>query len=322
MVARPFSVNPVMTAIAIGYRNDAQDLIADQVMPRVPVMAEQYKWVEYPTHEMFTVPNTLVGRRGRVERVEFSGIERSGSTKDYGLEDGIPISDIRAAAAQRAANLGNFDPENRAAEGLTNLLLLDREVRVAAKVQDPTNYAPARRLALSGSDRFSDPASKPISVLKAAFASTLIVRPNTMVMGRDAWTGLSSNPELVNAIKGNVTSKGIISPEELVRLFAGEGLKRILIGESFVNINKPGQTAQLNRVWGKSIQLLHVDPNTRPEQGGVTWGFTAQYGTRIAGSWEDKDVGLEGGKIVRVGEKVEEQIVARDAGFIIQNAVE
>ena len=322
MVARPFPINSVMTAIAIGYRNNAQDLIADLVMPRITVMAEQYKWVEYPLAEMFTVPNTLVGRRGRVERVEFSGEERSGSTKDYGLEDGIPISDIRAAAAQRAAGLGIFDPENRAAEGLANLILLDREVRVAAKVQNPLNYAPARRLVLSGSDRFSDPSSKIISTLKAAFAATLIYRPNTMTMGRDVWTAISSHPELVNAIKGNVTSKGIITPEEFVQLFAGEGLKRLLVGESFVNINRPGQAAQLSRVWGKSIELLYIDPSIRPEQGGVTWGFTAQYGTRVAGSWEDKDVGLHGGKIIRVGEQVEEQVVARDVGFIIQNAVE
>lgn len=321
MAARPFVTSAVMTAIAIGYRNEAQTLIADQVMPRIPVPSEEYKWTEYPLAEMFTVPNTLVGRRGRVERVEFTGTERSGRTRDYGLEDGIPISDINAAATMRARGLGTFDPENRAAEGLTNLILLDREVRVASKVQDPANYAPARRLALSGSDRFSDPASDIIGTLKGAFQSTLIYRPNTMSMGRDVWTGISSHPQLVNAIRGNVTSKGIITPDEFVHLFAGEGLKKLLVGESFVNTARPGQTAALSRVWGKSIQLNFVDPNVRPEQGGVTWGFTAQLGDKIAGSWEDRNVGLEGGKIVRVGEKVEEQIVAKDVGFIIQNAV-
>lgn len=321
MVARPFVTSPVMTAIAIGYRNEAATLIADAVMPRIPVPAEEYKWTEYPLAEMFTVPRTLVGRRGRVERVEFSGVERAGRTLDYGLEDGIPISDINAAATMRARNLGTFDPENRATEGLTNLILLDREVRVAAKVQDPANYAPNRRLVLSGSDRFSDPSSDVIAILKTAFQGTLIYRPNTMSMGREVWTGLSSHPQLVNAIRGNITSKGIIRPDEFVELLAGEGLKRLLIGESFVNVARPGQAANLNRVWGRSIQLHYTDPNVRPEQGGITWGFTAQLGTRIAGSWEDKNVGLEGGRVVRVGEKVEEQVVAKDVGFLIQNVV-
>ncbi len=322
MVARPFVTNPVMTAIAVGYRNPATTLIADEALPRIPVPAEEYKWTEYPIAEMFTVPRTLVGRRGRVERVEFTGTERAGRTLDYGLEDGIPISDIEAAERMRAQGLGTFDPELRATEGLTNLVLLDREVRVAAKVQDPNNYAPSRRLVLSGSDKLSNPGSDLIGTIKGACQATLIYRPNTVTMGRDVWTSISSHPQLVNAIRGNVTSKGIIRPEEFVHLFEGEGIKKLLIGESFVNTARPGQQANLSRVWGKSIQLAHIDPNVRPEQGGITWGFTAQLGNRIAGSWEDRSVGLKGGKVVRVGEQVEEQVVAKDVGFIIQNAVD
>ena len=41
MVARPFPTSPVLTTVAIGFRNEAQDLIADRVMPRVPVAAEE-----------------------------------------------------------------------------------------------------------------------------------------------------------------------------------------------------------------------------------------------------------------------------------------
>ena len=319
MAPRPFPINPILTAVCIGYRNNS--MIADQVMPRIPVMGEVYRFTRYPIAEMFTVPRTLVGRRGRVERVEFTGTQDEGSTKDYALEDGIPQSDIDAAAAQRTAGLGNFDPEARAAEGLINLIELDREVRVAAKVQDPNNYAPSRRLVLSGTDQFSDPASDPIKVLKAAFGATLIYRPNTITMGRDCWSGLSSHPKLVNAVRGNVTGSGIISPDDFVRLFAGEGLKKVLIGESFVNTARPGQAAALNRVWGKSIALHYQDDQIRPEQGGVTWGFTAQYGTRGSANWQDRNVGAQGGNVVRVWEKTDEKVVAPDVGFLIQNAV-
>ncbi|MGC5778836.1 hypothetical protein [Methylobacterium sp. NFXW15] len=143
-VKRPFPVDPVITAIAIGYRNQAQDLIADQVLPRVPVLGERYKWTEYPLAEHFTVPDTEVGRRGRVNRVEFSGVERTRGTQDYGLEDAIPISDINEAEGQRRRGLGLIDPEKISAEGLTDLVLLDREVRVAAVAQNPDNYAPTR----------------------------------------------------------------------------------------------------------------------------------------------------------------------------------
>ena len=319
MAPRPFVQSPALTAVAIGYQN--KSLIADLALPKTPVPAEIYKWMYYPTAEMFTVPPTLVGRRGRVERVEFTGQEQSGATKDYGLEDGIPYSDINAASAQRAAKLSNYDPEARATQGLTALVELDREVRVARLLQDPNTYAPQRRLVLSGNDQFSSPNSDPIGVLKAGFGATLIYRPNTMVMGRDCWSGISSNPKLVNAIRGNVTGSGIITPAEFVALFSGEGLKNLYIGESFVNTMKPGQNPTLNRVWGKSIEMYYLDNDLPPEMGGVTFGWTAQFGNRIAGSWDDRNVGLEGGRVVRTGEKVEERIVAPDVGFIIQNAV-
>lgn len=322
MVTRPFPVDPVITAIAIGYRNRAQDLIADQVMPRIQVMGEKFKWTEYPIAESFTLPDTHIGRRGRVPRVEFSGKEQTGAVEDYGLEDAIPISDIDEAANQRARGLGLFDPENRSAEGLTDLLMLDREVRVAAVAQNPANYAADKRRVLSGGDQFSDYVnSDPIGVFKAAFQGTLISRPNTVSMSRDSWTVLSSHPHLVNAVKGNVSSRGIISPEDFVRLFSGEGCKRLLIGESFVNTARKGQPEVIRRVWGKSIQLHFTDPNVRPEQGGMTWGFTAQYGTRIGGKWEDKNVGLYGGVVVRVGERVVEQVVAKDVGYLLQNVI-
>ena len=322
MVARPFNTDPTLTAIAIGYRNRQQDLIADDVMPRVPVMGEEYKWIEYPLAELFTVPRTLVGRRGRVERVEFTGEDRTGRVLDYGLEVGVPVSDTRAAASMRTRGLGIFDPLNHSAEALTNLILLDREVRVAAKVQDPANYGAGRRLVLSGSAQFSDyEGSSPIDVLKDAFAGTLIFPPNVMSMGRPVWRKLSSHPHIVNAIKGNVTGRGIVTRDEFVELFAGEGLKKLCIGEGFVNTSKPGQPAQINQARGKSIQLHYTDPTMRPETGGMTWGFSAQLGTRISGSWEDRNVGLEGGTVVRVGEHIEEQVVAKDVGFIIQNVV-
>lgn len=320
MTTRPFPVNPVLTALAISYRNSALRFIADEVLPRVPVGASRFSWMYHPIEQGFTFPDTEVGRRGRVERVEFFGEERTSEVKDYGLEDAIPQTDIDDAASMRARGLGTFDPVNVATELLTDLILTDREVRVAKTVQDPTNYGASRRRVLSGNDRFSDDASKPITVLKDGFNGTLIFRPNTMVMSREVWSVLSSNPEIVNAVKGQTTQKGIVSPAEFVNLFSGEGLTKLLIGEGYVNTAMRGQAPKIERVWGKSISLLHINPNARPESG-ATFGMTAQYGTRIAGSWEDKNVGIEGGTVLRVGERVREVITAPDVGYLIQNVI-
>jgi hypothetical protein len=194
-------------------------------------------------------------------------------------------------------------------------------MRVAARVQDPNNYAAPRRLVLSGTDQFSDyDHSRPLDVIKAGFGSTLIFRPNTMVMSRDTWSILSSHPHIVNAVRGQTTIRGIVSVEEFIRLFSGEGLKNLYIGESFVNMARPGQVANIKRVWGGSIAMLYIDPSARPESG-ATWGMTAQFGTRVAFSWEDRDVGIKGGTVVRVGEQVSEFVCAPDVGFLLSNVV-
>lgn len=319
---RPFPTDATMTAVAIGYANPIHALIADDVLPRIPVASEKFKWTFYPRGQMFSFPPTRVGRTGRVNRVEFSGEERTDAIEDYGLEDAIPITDIEEAASMRRNGFGIFDPLITSTAGLTNLILLDREVRAASYVQDPNNYTPGRREALLGGAKFSDyQNSDPIGVLKHAFASTLIFRPNTMSMSRDTWSVLSSHPHVVNAIKGNVTGRGIVTPKEFIELFSGEGLKKLAIGEGFVNTARKGQPDVISRVWGKSIQLAFLNTETRPERGGVTWGFTATYGNRVAGHWPDKDIGLLGGEVVRVGERVKEVVAAPDVGYLIQNAI-
>lgn len=317
MSSRLFVVSPVLTAIAIGYSNPAQALIADRILPRVPVGGEAFKWIEYPLAEGLTVPSTEVGRRGRVNRVEFSGAERDSSTKDYGLEDSVPNSDVKAAAAQREQGLSSYDPVNRATAGLTNLVLLDRELRAAALVQDANNYAQRSRFALAGSAQFNDPNSDPIGVISEAIDSALVYRPNKATMGFSVWRKLRSHKKLINAVKGGLTQEGFITREQFAALFE---LQEVLIGESYINVSRKGQAVNLQRTWGNTISLNYIDPTARPE-GGVTWGFTPQFGKRIAGTMQDSDVGLEGGVTIRIGEKLRELVVAKDAGAIIQNAV-
>ena len=55
--------------------------------------------------------------------------------------------------------------------------------------------------------------------------------------------------------------------------------------------------------------------------GRITFGLTAQWMTRIAGSTPDPKIGLLGGQRVRVGEFVKELVVANDVGYFIEDAV-
>ena len=188
-------------------------------------------------------------------------------------------------------------------------------------VHAAATYDAARRITLSGTDQLTDYAnSDPIDVLKTGMNGTLLLRPNTWVMSRYGWSKFSSHPKIVNAVRGANTTDGIVTPQQVVDLFSGEGLQRILIGEAQYNSAKPGQAPSFSYAWGSHIAMLHINQMATTQPGAVTFGFTAQYGAKVAGRIVDEDVGLEGGVRIRSGEKVRELVVAKDVGYFIQNA--
>lgn len=317
--ARPFVVDSSLTAIAIRYANPAVSLIADKVLPRVPVGGEKFKWLQYALADGFTVPNTAVGRKGRPNQVEFSATEVISAVDDYVLDDMLPQTDLDAAAALRAQGLSIYDPESRAVEGLTDLILLDREIRVANMVFAAATYDAGRQVTLSGTSQFSDYVnSSPIDAINAGLDATLVFRPNKMVIGRPAWTKLRAHPHIVNAVKGASTGRGNATKEEVAELFE---LDEVIVGEAFLNTARKGQTVSMNRVWGKHISLLHINPLAGPEGNQASFGWSAQFGTRRSGRIPDPNVGIDGGQAVRVGERIKEIVAAPSVGYFIQNAV-
>ncbi|MDH5524448.1 MAG: hypothetical protein OEY01_10720 [Desulfobulbaceae bacterium] len=303
-----FPIQAELTAIAIAYRNTR--LIADEVMPRVPVGKSEFKYFKYAMAEGFTLPDTRVGRKSKPNQVEFSATEETASVEDYGLDDPIPISDINNAPP-------NYDPEGRAVEGIMDLVLLDREVRVANMVFNAANYGAANKVTLSGTDQFSDFSnSDPVERLTACL-DACIMRPNAMTIGRPAFSVLARHPMILKAINRNSGDAGIATRQAIADLFE---LEEVLVGEAWVNTAKKGQTASLSRAWGKHISLQYRNKLADTRRG-MTFGLTAQHGGRIAGSTFDKNIGLRGGKEVRAGESLKELILANDLGYFIQDAV-
>lgn len=313
-VTAPFPINPVMTGIAIAYRNQA--LIADMVLPRVPVATKEFKWQKYAKSERYTLPETLVGRRGRPKQVEFGATEESSSVRDYGLDDPIPNDDITQAAA---AGQG-YSPVNHAVEGLTDLILLDREVRAAELIFNTANYDSSLQDTLSGGDQWSDyDNSDPVDQLLSALDAP-IYRPNVLTLGQAVWTKLRKHPKVVAAVfanGGNASTGGVITREQLAAVLE---IEEILVGQGWLNTAKKGQDVDMERVWGNHAALIYRNRLANTQRG-ITFGFTAQYQGRIAGQMPDSNIGLRGGVVVRVGESVRELIVAPDCGYFFENAI-
>lgn len=323
MAQAPFTIQQRLTAITLAYRN--AKFIADDVLPRVTVDSSAFKYSKYTLADGFTIPDTRVGRKSAPNQIDWTATEVTGATLDYGLDDSIPNSDIEnARASQDVQGVMAIDPEARSTMLLTDLVALDRESRVANGANGIFvlgTYQASLRATLSGTSQWSDTTnSDPVTAILAALDNP-IMRPNTLVLGQQTWTQLRKHPKVTAAVYpggGNASGGGTaVSRQAIADLFE---LDNVHVGAAWANSAKPGQTASMTRLWGKHAALLYVKPG-QVVKDDVTFGFTAQFGSRISGTMPDGDIGVRGGVRVRVGESVAEVISANDTGYFFQNAV-
>lgn len=311
MARSTYPIDPHLTGIALAHMNMPSDYIADAAAPRRTVDKEIFEWDELASEEFYTIPDLPVGRLSRPNMVDFSGIRRTDSTNDFGIDVPVPQKDVDNADSYQ-------DPRGRAAEGAAELVRLGREKRVADLAFNLNSYLSTQRQTLAGSDQFSDPTSRPLDVIADAL-DEMIIRANQLWFGQQTWTAFRRHPQIVEAVLGTSAQQGIVSREAVAELFEVE---RVAVGRGWVNAANPGQTVTYQRLWGKHLSLVYNN-NLAQLQGTVmpTFLLTAQFGTPIAGVIEDNDMGLKGGTRVRVGECVKELVISQMCGYFFQNAV-
>ncbi|CZT36421.1 major capsid protein [Rhizobium sp. 9140] len=308
MAGQPFPVDPVLTGIAVAFKNG--ELIADQVMPRLEprLTAETFKYMVFGFDQTITIPDTKVGRKSEPNIMEFGGTEVTGATADYGQDAIIPIADIMQAPA-------GYDPEAFAVQQLTNIVELDREKRVADKTFNPLSYPTTNREVLSGTSQWSHADSKPIRAVTDALDS-MVMRANVAVMGRLAWSQMRQNPNVLRALTTSGVADGLADKRAVADLLE---LDDIVVGSGFANAARPGQPAVRYRLWGKHCALIRREKIVSSMGEVPTWGWTAQFGTRVAGSIDEPKIGLRGSRRVRAGESVAEVVSAPELGYFFQN---
>jgi hypothetical protein len=321
MAKNPFVTIAALTAISQMYRN--KKLIADMVLPRAPVFTEKFAYTIFNLEDSFAQPNTRVGRTGKVDTIDWGATQTTSQVFDEGLDDVVPIADIKAAEDMAAATgVDVIDPLGRSVELLTQQIANVREVRAANLVFNPNSYVAAQKVVLAGASQWSDAASDPVTAILTALDIPL-VRPNIGVIGQAVWTKLRLHPKITAAINyagGNAS----VGPTPVARAAVAElfELDELLVGEGYINTAKKGQTPVVNRVWGKHASFMYRAPVITGTEGEPTFGLTAEYGARVAGSLGiDYDVGLRGAERIRVGESVRELITASPVGFYFENAV-
>jgi hypothetical protein len=306
----PFPVDPVLTGIALAYRNSLY--IADDVLPRVDVESPVFKYQSFAVAETFAAPDSRVGRKSVPNEIDLTETEVTSQTEEFALDEVVPIRDVQIATAG-----GRRSPVDRATMTLTEYVALSREQRVANLVFAAGSYPSGYKTQLSGTSQWSDYTnSNPVTDLLTGMDAALM-RPNVLVLSQEVWTKLRAHPKIVQAVGGQAVSAGIVARAALADILE---IEEILVGVARVNTAKKGQTATLARVWGKHAALIYRNRNA-DTSGDITFGFTAEFGSRFGGQMPEPKTGSRGSMRVRVGEEVKELIVANMAGYFVQDAV-
>lgn len=307
VVAAPFPITPELTAIAVAYKNEKY--IADMVFPRVQVGKKEFKYRVFSKADSFTIPDTKVGRTSAPNRIEFGSTETSSFCKDNALDDPIPNEDIANAPE-------GYDVKGMAVASISDLILLDREKRASDLLFTLGTYASTNRTTLSGTSQFSHASSTPFDQVENAM-DVCVMRPNIIVFGQAAWVAFKRHANTILRVMGSANEKGVVTQKMVAEALE---LDNVLVGQGWYNSAAKGQTATMARLWGDSCALIYQDKLADP-RGRVSFGYTAQFGNRVAGEIEDKDIGMNGGVRVRAGESVRELVTANDLGYLFDDCV-
>lgn len=313
----PFDVENRLTSISMAVRPEG--MISREVCPVVDAGAPVFSYTKEKTREQFALHDLRIGRASRATQIEVGATNTDSRVFDWGLEGVVPRRD---RFVQRAQGAGR-DPLARSTETVSRLVRLGEEKRVADMVFSAASYASNDyRTTLANTARWSQAGSSPLKEIEKR-ADSLLIRPNTLVLGKQTWRYLRMHGEVLEATRmtgaGKDQAAGLAKLEALAEELQ---LRRILVGEARADTANPGAAATYTRLWGPHAALLYIDPDlTDLENQSATFCFAATWmASEGVVVYFEQLRGAYGADIVKLVEPRREIVAYSDLGFFWEDA--
>ena len=252
-------INPILSTVAQGYSQ--ADLVGSALFPRVPVEISGGQILEFGK-EAFKLYNSRRAPGGPTKRISFGYLGKPFALYNDALEAPVPREFLRDAKIVPGIELGQ-----RAVNMVMRSLLLGLEVAQATLATDAAQYDASHKVTLSGTSKWSDPASDPIAQMdtyKEAIRSTVGIRPNTLLLSAQAWSAAKTNAKI--RAQFQYTTPDSITLEMLARVF---DVKKIVVGEAVTS----DDSGVISDVWGNTAVLAYV-PETISGMEVPSYGYT------------------------------------------------
>ncbi len=313
-------VDPLLSGFAVDYASVfSRGLVGVVLAPPIPIAKPDAKYAYFGKDMYAHLPDTeLAHNGGKPNRIGGRGIQKPVNAIDHGLDEAI---DKRDAGFEDVP----FAPsERRAVRHLVSQLSLAHDKRV----RDKFLAEPGRNEALSGDgtgadNKWSGKGGDPVKKVEAR-KGEMIVDPNVMVIGRNVWQALKTNPQIVGRV-GEVQNTKVVTLDTLSALF---DVEKVVVARGQIGDKKQNKsgTANLSYIWDDLCIMAYVDKNlseesltaaatfyvTYPEAGGEMW---------LVRTYDDDASGMRGSRVVFAGNTSDEKIVCPGAFWAIKDVV-
>ena len=307
-------VDGPLTNISVAFTQNADNFVAGQVFPNIPVSNQSDAYFVYP--------------RGSFNRddmeVRAPGSESAGA--NYELSTDTYSAPVRALhkdiADQVRANTDSpLAPDREATEFLTQKALINREVNWAANFFGAGIWDTDVTTGLNWDDGAN---SDPIADIRTGVRTVLQntgFAPNTLVLGRQAWDILLDHPDLVGRIdRGQTVGAAKIMRQNVADLFE---IDQVLVMNAIQNTAAKG-AADVHSFIGNSVDGLLCyaapSPGIMTPSAGYTFSWTgflgaSQDGMRIKRFRHD----LISSDRIEIESAYDHKLIASELGYFLDD---
>ena len=275
-------VDPVMTEVARGYRNE--DLAAHHLFPIVLVGARGGNIIEFGAEDFAEVD--LVRAPGGNRRVRESGY----TANTYALEQRALDGKVSLEQLQEAMAGAMIDMASIEVQRTMNSLMLQVEIAGAELATTAANYDAANTSALAGNSRWDHADSKPAKAVqskKEAIRRGVGKTPNVLVVGPPVHDALLNNPDVIDRIKAsqNVGPGGTPTVNDMT-LAAYFDVERYVVAGA-----RKGEPGAFEPVWGKNVIMAFSEVTSLAAMGSPSFGYTYRLRNYpiVSEAWFDKE---------------------------------
>ncbi|CAA0086925.1 Uncharacterised protein [Starkeya nomas] len=301
-------IDPILTTQARGYTN--AEFIAHRVLPFSDIPNRSMRAIKFGK-ESFRRYNTRRAPGAETQRVQFGYAADPVSMKQEALEALVP-DEIRADAS----GVPGIDLASISINAVQDIIGLGREADTAALVLNAANYDNNHKLALAGTDKWTDPDSDPGAAIRAArenIRRSIGRYPTVLSIGADVFGGLTAHPKVKEQFK--YTSSESVTAAMLARYF---DLEEVIVGKAVVLSDTAADTDLADDVWGHDALLFYRAPagsNFMIPAFGYTYRLSGYplveqpYYERSRKSW-----------IYPITEEFQPQLTGSEGGFLFKGA--